>query len=183
MKKVAIIITTYNQDKLLNECLNSLINKTSYKNYKIFLIDDASKIEIGEKIKKKFKKISVTINKKNFGYAGANNIGIKKAIKEYDPDYFLLLNDDTKIISKNWLSEMVKVGEINEKIGILGCRIINPDGSLQNVGGHIQKWNVSRISLPKKNKVIDVEHIMGACFLMKKEVVKNIGYLDEIFSP
>jgi len=56
-KKVAIIIPTYNQDLLLEKCLLSLENKTHYKNYKIFLVDDSGKGKIGEKIKKDLKKL------------------------------------------------------------------------------------------------------------------------------
>ncbi len=52
--KVAIVICTYNQEKLLEKCLSSLQSKTDYKNYKVFLVDDSGKGEIGKKIDKKF---------------------------------------------------------------------------------------------------------------------------------
>lgn len=182
-KKVAIIISTYNQDILLEECLSSLKNKTDYKRYKVFLVDDGSKKKIGGKIKKKFSWVNVIINKKNLGFSKANNIGIRKALKNYSPDYVLLLNDDTEIKQKNWLKKMIKTGENDKKIGILGCKIIYPDGKLQNIGGYIRKWEITKIKDFKKNEIIDVDHVMGSCFLIKKEVIDEIGYLDEIYSP
>ena len=101
--KVAIIICTYNQKKLLEESLESVKKKTDYDNYKVFFVDDSGKGEIGKEINKKYKWVNVTINKENKGFSGANNVGIKKAIKEYNPEYFILLNDDIEIIEKSWL--------------------------------------------------------------------------------
>ena len=181
-KKVAIIITTYNQSDLLKICLLSLKKKTDYKNYKAYVVDDSGKGEIGEEIKKRFSWIDTIINKKNLGFSKANNIGIKKALKEYNPDYILLLNDDTEIIQKNWLKKMVKVGENYKKIGILGCEIIYPDGRLQNIGGYIRKWEIVK-ELKEKKGVFDVDHVMGAFLLIKRKVIKKIGLLDEIYSP
>jgi len=183
LPKVAIIICTYNQDFLLRKCLFSLKSKTNYKNYKVFVVDDKSKKNIGVSIKKKFPWVDVTINKKNMGFGKSNNIGIKKALKEYSPDYILLLNDDTEIIQKNWLKEMIKVGENDENIGILGCKIVYPDKSLQNVGGLIRKWEITKITNFKGGDIFDVDHVMGAFMLIKKEVINKIGFLDEDFSP
>jgi len=181
--KVAIIITTYNQEKLLEESLESLIKKTDYNNYKTYVVDDSGKGEIGYRIKKKFKWIEVIINKENKGFSGANNVGIKKALKEYNPDYFLLLNDDTEMINKNWLKEIIKVGESENKIGILGCKILYPDGSLQNLGGYLKKWKIDLELSEKKGGIFEVDHVMGAFLIIKKEVINKIGVLDEIYSP
>lgn len=183
--KVAIIICTYNQEKLLEKCFESLKKKTSYKNYKVFFVDDSGKGKIAERIGKKFKWVNVTANKKNLGFAGAHNVGIKKSIKEYNPDYLLLLNDDTEIIQKNWLNEMIKVGNSEDKIGILGCRIIYPDGTLQNIGGYLKKWEiVKELELDgEKKEVFEVDHVMGAFMVIKKKVINKIGILDEKYNP
>jgi len=189
MKKVAIVITTFNQEILLGKCLASLKRKTDYKNYKVFLVDDASKIEIGKKIKKKFPWIKLIVNKNNLGFAKSYNIGIKTSLKNYNPDYILLLNDDTEIIQKNWLSNMIKVGEGYENIGILGCRVVYRDGSLQffainnkayffeNKGKKLKSKEIYSTQKIKKGGII------GACFLIKRKIFKKIGLLDEKFSP
>ncbi|KHO47129.1 glycosyltransferase family 2 protein [Candidatus Pacearchaeota archaeon] len=181
--KVAIIISTFNQEKLLEINLNSILDKTNYKDYKIFLIDDSGKGEIGRKIKKKFKSIDVTINLENKGFSKSNNLGIKRALKFYNPDYFLLLNDDTEVIDADWLKKMVLEGEKDSQIGVLGCKIIYPDGSLQNVGGYIKKWEIAKELEGSRKKVFEVDHVMGAFMLIKREIINKVGYLDETYSP
>jgi GT2 family glycosyltransferase len=181
--KVAIIISTYNQKKLLEESLSSIRNKTNYKNYKVYVVDDSGKGEIGKDIKKKFRYVEVILNKKNKGFSGANNIGIKKALKEYNPDYYLLLNDDTEMTDKNWLKKMIDVGENDKKIGILGCKILYPDRSLQNLGGYLNKWKIELELSEKKKETFEVDHVMGAFLIVKREVVNEVGILDEIYTP
>ena len=56
---------------------------------------------------------------------------MQKILEEDSPDYILLLNDDMEFIEKNWLKKMVEMGESYENIGILGCKLIYPDGNLQ----------------------------------------------------
>jgi hypothetical protein len=182
-KKVAIIICTYNQEKLLRECLLSLKNKTLYKDYKVYFVDDSGKGEIAKKIKKEFKWVNEIANKKNLGFSKSNNVGIKKAIKEYNPDYFVLLNDDCEIIDKNWLNKIIETGEKDKNIGILGCNIRYPDGSLQNLGGYLRKWKIDLELKDNKKNNFEVDHVMGACLIVKKEVIEDVGMLDEIYSP
>lgn len=181
-KKVAIIITTYNQDILLKKCISSLKEKTNYKNYRIFFVDDSGKRKIAKEIKKMFGDVDVAINSKNLGFSKANNIGIKRAIKSYNPDYVLLLNDDTEIIQRDWLKKMINVGESDKNIGILGCRILYPDRKLQNIGGYIRKWEIVK-ELKDRKDVFDVDHVMGAFMMIKRDVIRKIGLLDEIYSP
>ena len=169
--KVAIIISTFNQEKLLEKCLKSLRKKTNYENYKVFLIDDSGKGDIGRNMRKKFKWIIISINKKNLGFSKSNNIGIEKALKNYNPNYILLLNDDTEIIDGNWLKKMVEVGEGDKKIGILGCKVVYPDGNVQ--------W----VKNDTSSAIKEVDDVIGACFMIKRSVIEKIGLLDEKFSP
>lgn len=182
-KKLAIIVLTYNQKKMLEETLDSVTSKLNYKNYKIFLVDNGSEDRHDKMVLKKFPKVEVIRNEKNLGYSKGNNVGIKKALKEYHPDYFLLLNDDMELNDKDFLKKMLKVAESNKKIGVLGCQQLYTDGSLQDVGGHLRKWELTKILEFKKGAVLDVDQFMGSCMLIKREVVDKIGPLDEIFTP
>jgi len=181
--KVAIIISTYNQKKLLEKCLISIRKKTDYSNYKIYLVDDSGKGEIGKEIKKKFREVEVVINKKNLGFLKSSNKGLSISLKNCNPNYILLLNDDIEIIQKGWLMKMVKLGESDKKIGIIGCQLIYPDGSLQDVGGYLRKWEITKILKFKKNAILDVDHFMGPCMLIKRNIVDKIGGYDKIFAP
>lgn len=181
--KVAIIICSYNQEKLLGECLTSLKKKTDYKNYKVYLIDDSGFGKISDSISKNFKDIEIIINKANLGFSKSNNLGIKKALRDYNPEYILLLNDDCEIIEKDWLTKLVKAGEEDKKIGILGCKILYPDKTLQNLGGYLKGWNILLESNEDTKDKFEVDHVMGACLMIKREVIDKIGLLDEIYSP
>lgn len=182
-KKIAIIISTYNQEKLLEICIDSLVKKVKYKNYKIYLVDDSGFGKIGKNIKKKFKFVNVIINKKNLGFSKSNNLGITEAINNYNPDYFLLLNDDAEIIQGDCLKKMIKIGENDGRIGVLGGKIVYPDLSLQNMGGYLKGWEIKKETDENKKKIFEVDHVMGAFFMIKKEVIEKIGLLDEIYSP
>ncbi len=181
--KVAIVTCTYNQEKLLKLCFKSVKKDTSYKNYRVYFVDDSGKGEIAKRIKEKFSWVNVTANKENKGFAGSNNVGIKKALKDYDPDYVLLLNDDTEMVDKKWLNKMVEAGESDEKIGILGCKIIYPDKTLQNIGGYIRKWEITKELDGDKKEKFEVDHVMGAFLLIKRKVIDKIGLLDENYTP
>ena len=189
MKKVAIIISTYNQKELLLQSITSL-NKTNYSNFEIFVVDDSGKGKIGKEIKNKFSGINVIINNVNKGFSGGYNTGIRLAIKEYDPDYILVLNDDIEILDKNWLRELIEIGEKREDVGIIGCKILYSDKTIQNMGGYIKGWKIDSICNEKdlplyidKISPYNVDYVMGAFMLIKKEVIIDIGVFDEIFNP
>jgi len=78
---------------------------------------------------------------------------------------------------------MIKTGEKDKKIGILGCKIIYPDGSLQNMGGYLKRWEITKEIKKNKKTPFEVDHVMGAFMLIKKEVLNKIGYLDENYNP
>ena len=186
-KNIAIIILTCNQEELLKKCLISLKNNTNYKNYKVYVIDDSGKDYLSKKTKNKFKWINFSANTSNLGYSNAINLGIKRVLKEYSPDYLLLLNDDMEFLEKDWLKKMVEVSESNEKIGIVCCKLIYPDGNLQwyykNGKMHFERITKYTEETEETFKIKEVEDVIGACILIKKKVIDEIGLYDKGFSP
>jgi GT2 family glycosyltransferase len=87
-KIVVIIIVNLNGKNYIENCLNSIKKNTKYKRYKIIVVDNNSKDGSQKMIKIKFKEVDLIKNKKNRGFAGGNNDGIKYSIKKYNPDYF-----------------------------------------------------------------------------------------------
>lgn len=133
------------------------------------------------------KRLILIKNKKNYGFAKGNNIGIKYALKFLNPDYVLLLNNDT-IIDKEFLNELVKVGENQKKIGILGAKIYsyNQPNKIQFTYAKINLWKgkayhqgLGEIDKGQYNRIMTSDYIQGACFLIKQEVIKKIGLLNE----
>lgn len=192
--KVSIIILNWNGWSDTIECLNSL-SKIDYPNYEVVLVDNNSKDESVEKIlewiaeKKSVIPIYFIKNDENYGFAKGNNIAIKKVLDKGDSEYILLLNNDT-VVEKKFLNELVDVAKTDQKIGIVGPKILNYKKNeedietIQSLGGVINLWtgNVSMICSGHKNfqsTIKDVKYLRGAGILIKKDVFKKIGLLEE----
>jgi GT2 family glycosyltransferase len=188
MKKVAIIILNWNSEAVTIDCLNSLL-QISYPEYKIFLIDNGSKessYSIEDQISSK--KIQYIRLKFNYGFTGGNNIGINIAIKDYDPDYFLLLNNDT-LVDSEFLSIMVRSFETNSQIGIVVPKIFfyEPNDFIYYAGGYLnllsglgEHYHWMKKDNPDKTNILkEVSFANGCSMLIKKEVVQKVGLLDD----
>ncbi|MBC7092189.1 MAG: glycosyltransferase family 2 protein [Nitrososphaeria archaeon] len=129
-------------------------------------------------------------NRKNLGYSGGNNIGIKFALSILDPDYILLLNNDT-VVDKYFLNELVKVAESSEEIGIAGPKIYyynynNRSDIIQFAGAELNTLTLTKkvYGYKQKEKIgedqpVYTHEVNGACMLIKKNVFSRLGLLDE----
>jgi len=133
------------------------------------------------------KQLTLIINHKNDGFAEGNNIGMKYALENLESKYVLLLNNDT-VVDKYFLDSLVKEGENNKKIGFLGSKIYYYDKpeAIWCVGGKID-WKFAR-GLHIGNQEHDhgqyqikkhFDYISGAALLIKKELLEDVGLLDE----
>jgi GT2 family glycosyltransferase len=184
--KVSIIVINWNGKNLLRNCLKSIKNNTGYPNFEVIVVDNAINDGSQKMIKKSFSWVKLIENKKNLGFSKANNIGIKNS----KADYYFLLNNDTQVM-KNWLKNIIEVAESDPKIGIIGCKLLYPNGKLQHggevinlihVAENIGFDNIHRLN-GNVNKNREVPAVVGAAFLIKKTVVENIGLLDEEYDP
>jgi hypothetical protein len=185
-KSVAIIIVNWNQEKLLATCLSSLKSKTEYSNYNVIVVDNGSVDGSVELVKQSFPWADVVALDKNYGFSIGNNKGIVYALKKYKPQYVLLLNNDVEIVQANWLSKMVSVAESEDNVGIVGCKLIYPNGKTQYIGTKVTVNGLTWLNPSKEGnfpEVFDVDSVLGACFLIKKAVLDKIGFLDVGFSP
>jgi GT2 family glycosyltransferase len=181
---LSIIIVSFNTKDLLQKCLQSVFQQTKGIDFELIVVDNHSTDGSPEMVKKKFPQVKLIENKTNLGFAQANNQGIKKGKGEY----LLLLNSDTKIKS-NALEKLVSLARKKKDLGIAGPRLLNLDGTPQPSTGSFYTLPITFISLfrgdrylrqsPSQTKKVD--WVMGACFLIKREVTKKVGYLDEKF--
>ena len=182
-KKVAMILLTHNQKDMLKEALESIIKKTDYVNYKIFLVDNGSEDRHDLMVEENFPQVEVIRNEKNLGYSKGNNIGIERAKEVYNPDYFVLLNDDMEILKGDWLNKMIRLMKSDNKIGIVGSQSVYPDGSFQSSGGHL-RGHVITMSLEfEEGDILDVDHLDIVGVLVKKEVMDKLEGFDEELTP
>ena len=134
-------------------------------------------------------KLILIENLVNAGFAEGNNIGIRYALKNLDPDYFMLLNNDT-VVDKDFLVEMIKFSEDNKDVGIIGPKIYfyNEPNRIWFAKGKIS-WKFSRglnigyneIDSGQHDTATKIEYASGCGFLIKREVVDSVGLIDPNF--
>lgn len=185
---VTIIVLNWKGKDDTVECINS-INRISYPNYKILLIDNASdddSVIVFRRLYKGEPRIKLIENKENLGFAEGSNIGIREALKE-GSDYILLLNNDT-VVKADFLNELVKKGESERKYGIIGPKIYFWDKKniINSAGGRIIKrlgqpllFGLFKEDKGQYDKVVETGFITGCALLIKKEVIETIGLLDK----
>lgn len=131
---VEIIIPTGPKIKLVKQCIESVLKKTSYKNYKITVIDNSFSIRthdmLDEYKKNNPTKFNFIVDKtKPFNFAKINNNAVKKS----KADYLLFLNDDTKIINTDWIERLLEEATKKES-GAIGAQLIYPNSTIQHAG-------------------------------------------------
>ncbi len=193
---LSIIIINFNTKQLTLECVESIRKFTRDIKYEIIVIDNGS----NEKFPKS-KDYKLIESKTNLGFTGGNNLGMKSAKGKY----ILLLNSDTKI-SDNVISGMAAWMKNNPKIGISSCSLRNENGSMQGTGGYfptlirvfswmtiqdfpyvdsfIKPFHPTKEKSFSKNEKFysqekELDWVTGAFILIRKEVVDEIGYLDD----
>ena len=173
--KISVIIVNYNGKKLLENCLESLF-KTDYNNFEVILVDNNSTDGSMEFVTKNYPKIIVIKLDSNKGFAEPNNIGVKIAKGEY----LLFLNNDT-VTTTNFISEMVKVLEKDEKIAICQSLLLKPDGNIDSSGDFIDKMGIVYNSKTKTDEIKEISSARGACMLIRKKIFDKLGGFDEKF--
>ena len=131
--KVSIIIPTKDHADITENCLKSIYTKTTYKNFEILLVDNNSEkaetLELFEKYKSQYDNFKVIEAKMPFNYSKINNL----AIKQSDAEIIVLLNNDTQIITPEWLTIMVGYA-LQKHIGAVGAKLLYPDYTIQHGG-------------------------------------------------
>jgi GT2 family glycosyltransferase len=123
-------------------------------------------------------------NDANYGFALGNNIAMEYTLNKDNPDYILLLNNDT-IVTPEFLSEMVKAGESDEKTGMVGCKLLNAfNPTVIDSTGHVISWGriVDRghgeVDKGQYDEQLEVMGVMAAAALYNKEMLQETGLLD-----
>ena len=182
--KVSIIIPVYNQIHYTYACLVSILENTERFDYEIIIADDVS-TDATKEIDKFVTGLVIARNESNQGFLKNCNNAAKKARGEY---IFFLNNDTT--VQKDWLPPLIRLLESDKSIGMVGSKLIYPDGRLQEAGGIIWSdgsgWNYGRCDDPNKpeyNYVRDVDYISGAAIMLGRKLWEEIGGFDERYAP
>ena len=197
MVELSIIIVNYNVRIFLENALNSIQRAMNGIEGEIFVVDNASNDGSIEMLKDKFSSVKLIANEKNLGFAKANNLALQRAAGKY----FLLINPDT-IVQEDTLSVMLKYFSENAHIGLAGCKVLNPDGTLQlacrrsfhspwvaftkiiglsNVFPRSKFFGKYNLSYLSENDIQEVDAVSGSFMMLRREVYEHTGGLDEDF--
>ena len=207
--KISIVIANKDHAADLERCISSVVEKSTYDNYEIVIVENNScspeikayytkllgysyEEAVCEKsvLKSGDGKITIAIFKGQFNYSAVNNLGVSCA----DGDYILLLNNDTEVITVNWMEELLMYAQ-REDVGAVGAKLYYGDKTIQHAGvvlglgahrtaGH-SHYKQHRQNLGYMGRLCyaqDVTAVTGACLLVKKSLYQEVGGLDEGFA-
>lgn len=182
---ISVILNTNRREDTL-DCLASLA-RNSYPNQHVIVLDNASSDGSVEAIRTTYPQIQVIQLDKNLGYAGNNNVGIAAAV-EQGADWVFVLNEDT-VLAPDCIEQLVRSGEQNHRIGIVGPLVFHYDEPqiVQSAGGKLgPKWDAWHLEQNKPysehlQRESDVDWISGCALLIRRDVIEQIGMIDERF--
>jgi hypothetical protein len=189
---LSVIITSWNTGDLLLNSLNSIIYNPDFVSLEVIVVDNASNDGSVRMVYERFSQVHLIENTENVGFARANNQAIQQALGKY----VLLLNSDT-IVKPNALQKLVNFMDNHPEAGAAGARLLNPDGTLQPncyieptlLRELLRMFHLSAL-LPRScyhmedwdlKKPREVNIVQGACLVLRREALDQVGLLDENF--
>lgn len=191
--KVSIVIANKDHVEDLSRCVESIINVSTYDNYEIVIVENNSETQ---EIRTYYEEIMQHPNvrvveyKGGFNYSKINNLGVSHATGEY----VLLLNNDTQVITPNWIEELLMYA-LRDDVGVVGAKLYYDDRTIQHAGiviglgahrtaGHTH-YRIPEANVGYMGKLCyaqNVTAVTGACMMVKKALYEQLGGLDEEFA-
>lgn len=182
---VSIITINYNESDVTLDLLES-IRELEYPNYEVIVVDNASPNDNPDSIKEKYPEINLIKSKENLGFAGGNNLGVKKA----KGDFLLFINNDT-IVPKDFIEPLVETLQKDTTIGMVSPKIkFHWDPTLIQYAGYtsMSHWTIRNNSIGYHQKddgdfdiAGETQSIHGAAMMVPKWVVDEVGMMTEIY--
>ncbi len=192
---LSLVIVSYQVCTLLEQCLNSLTH-AGQLSLQIWVVDNASTDESVARVRARFSSVQLIANRQNRGFAGANN----QALEQATGRYLMLLNPDTEV-RPGALEALVQFMDRHPRAGACGPKLLYADGSLQHSAFRFPSlaqiyidlfpvnWRLRESPLNGRysrqlyqaGQPFQIDHPLGAAFLVRREVAMQIGFLDEAF--
>ncbi len=191
--KISIVIANKDHESDLRRCITSILEKSTYDNYEIIVVENNSETpeiwEYYEKLRGDGR-VKVVTYEGSFNYSAVNNLGVREA----EGEYILLLNNDTQVITVNWMEELLMYAQ-REDVGAVGAKLYYGDKTIQHAGvvlalgahrtaGH-SHYGQHRENLGYMGRLCyaqNVSAVTGACLMVAKELYWKVGGLDESFA-
>jgi GT2 family glycosyltransferase len=186
--KVSIVIPSRNQGAILERCLESIFTLTEYSDYEIILVDNRTTEPRALQAMSSYPIKRLTYGDSNFNYSRANNMGVDAAAG----DYIVLLNNDTEVISADWLQKMVMYFE-DPNIGAVGATLLYPNNTVQHAGVILGPRGTADHVMRGFDEASDgyagslavsreVSAVTAACMMMRKSVFHAVGGFSEDYA-
>ncbi len=187
--KVSILIPNKDNLRTLQKCIASILKNSTYKNYEIIVIENNSEksktFEYYKKVQENPKVKVIVSQEKEFNYAKLINFGVKNATG----DFVLQLNNDTQVLTKDWLELLIGYAQ-NQEIGAVGARLYYPDKTIQHAGIAVGIQGTAAnllVNLPfgqhgyfaREAATRNVAAVTGACLFARREIYQEVGFMDE----
>lgn len=194
-QKVTAVVCSYNDADILPRCIESLLSTTTKDELDIIIVDDYCQTSSRDFIKQyeSNSRIKVIYRKQNGGYTKAANTGIKEALKLNPKSDVVMINNDIEA-KPGWLGALrygaYAYGKEPEKTGIVGAKLLYPDGTIQHAGAHRNSDPEFKFEFDHYYRFRPSDYgpanipefymaVTGACFFIKNSTIKKLGYFDE----
>jgi len=190
--KVSIIIANKDHPEDLRRCVDSILTKSTYENYEIVIVENnSSEQAIFDYYKEieNFPNIKIVTYTGKFNYSAINNLGVQHS----DGKYVLLLNNDTQVITRDWIEELLMYAQRSD-VGAVGAKLYYGDNTIQHAGiviglgahrsaGHTH-YRETQKNLGYMGRLCYAQNasaVTGACLMVARELYDQVGGLDEDF--
>ena len=199
MQTLAIIIVSWNVRQLLDRCLASVQAELERNEImaQVWVIDNASTDKSAEMVRDKYPWVNLEAQEENLGFVGGNNYVLRALQRVALPDFVWLLNPDTEVLPHS-LEELLTFSKQHPRVGLVGPKLLNPDGTLQQSAFHFPglgqllfelellparfyqtRWNGRYAAYHyAKKQPFRVDFPLGAAMLARGEAIQEVGLLD-----
>ena len=182
--RVSVVIPVHNHYRHTWNCLRSLLETANEASFEVVVVDDASSDETVDELDT-IDGIVKLRNDENLGFVGTCNRGASAA----QGDYVVFLNNDTAV-ADGWLDALLETFDRFPDAGLVGARLVYPDGRLQEAGGIVfsdgSGWNYGRFEDPDHpayNFVREVDYCSGAAIMLRRSLFETLGGFDQRYAP
>ncbi len=187
--RVAVVVLTWNAAMAAVVCLESVMRQHKKPNH-ILVVDNASEDNTIERIRQHYPQLSILRNKRNLGFGGGINVGIRalQALPE-PPDLVALLNQDT-LLDAGWLEAIIAPFQADPQVGAVGSKILYDDGTIQHAGLYLEwpravaqhvGWHEPDRGQYDERQVVAM--VTGAAIALRMEALKTVGLFDDGYAP